>query len=108
MKDDQTQLTSGERLLSNEAMVLEGYLGESLIEVRVVDGLRQPVASGDIGRLLVRGPGLNLLGDMKEGGEALPGGWIDIGERGYIGEAGRAHVLPSALSAARRERRASR
>lgn len=93
MKEDKTQLRPSEMaLLQGRAMGLEDYLGDSLLEVRVVDASLKSVPLGDIGRILVRGPGLNLLAEQLRGGEPLPGAWIDLGKEGYVLDCGSTYL----------------
>ncbi len=55
-------------------------------ELRIVDRSRNDLLSGEIGRILVRGPSLmnGYLGRPRATSEALRDGWLDTGDLGFI------------------------
>ncbi|MDO8477410.1 MAG: AMP-binding protein [Candidatus Rokubacteria bacterium] len=65
------------------------------VDVQVVDGQDQPVADGEVGELVVRGPNImkGYLGDPEATARALRNGWLHSGDVGYLGEDGYLYVV---------------
>ena len=57
------------------------------VEVRVVDEQGRDLPAGEAGELAARGPRL-MRGYWQANAEALPGGWLRLGDLGYIDEDG--------------------
>jgi long-chain acyl-CoA synthetase len=70
----------------------EGSIGKPVdgVRVQIVDGERMPVASGQVGQLLIRTPGMMLgyLGDPVETARALSDGWLNLGDLAWQDEDG--------------------
>lgn len=64
-------------------------------EVRVVDENDDPVATGSLGEILLRGPGLmqGYWGDPDATAAALRGGWMHTGDVGRLDENGYLYVV---------------
>ena len=64
-------------------------------EVRVVDENDDGVATGSLGEILLRGPGLmqGYWGDSEGTAEALRGGWMHTGDVGRLDENGYLYVV---------------
>ena len=63
------------------------------VEVEVRDGSGASAGEGRLGRIFVRGPSLMraYLGDPAATARALPGGWLDTGDLGFVVD-GELHV----------------
>ncbi len=100
----QTELSPLATMLAPEDHVLEGPGSERLksagrvmphCETEVVDESLQPVPSGTIGQIRVRGPNV-MLGYWKQPAltaETIVDGWLLTGDAGYIDEAGFLYVV---------------
>ncbi|GFR66249.1 acetyl-coenzyme A synthetase [Elysia marginata] len=65
-------------------------------ELRIVDSNMEDVPAGCIGDILLRKPGpcLRYINNDKANKQTfLPGGWISLGDRGFLDEAGQIFVL---------------
>jgi len=60
------------------------------VEVQIVDENREPVAEGDIGEIIARGPRLmtGYWNQQEATAEALKDGWLHTGDLGYFDEDG--------------------
>jgi long-chain acyl-CoA synthetase len=93
-----TELTSPSHLTPNDGTIpvdpQSGALSIGLpipgVSTIVVDDLRRPLAPGEYGEIVVRGPGVTLgyWGKPAETAEALLGGWMHTGDIGFYDEAG--------------------
>jgi len=63
------------------------------VEVEVRDPRGRPAGDGRLGRIFVRGPSImsGYLGDPGATAKALPGGWLDTGDLGFVAD-GELHV----------------
>ena len=76
---------AGERYVGSQRV--PGSVGPPWCEVRIVDEHDQPVAPGESGEIVVRGPRVfaGYLDDAEANAAAfLPGGWFRTGDVGYL------------------------
>ena len=64
-------------------------------ELRVVDDADQPVKSGEVGRILVRGASVTqgYWGSVRAAGGKLGGGWLDTGDLGFLDDEGELYLV---------------
>jgi crotonobetaine/carnitine-CoA ligase len=64
-------------------------------EARIVDTADQPVPRGEVGELVLRGPGLmdRYEADPEATATAFRGGWFHTGDLGRMDDAGRVHLV---------------
>jgi len=57
-----------------------------LCEMRIADAADHDVKAGEIGQILIRGPGVmrGYHGDPEATAQALAGGWLHTGDLGYM------------------------
>jgi len=81
----------------HDELVGSGCVGAAtrVKEARIVDAHDLPVARGEVGELVLRGPGLldRYEADPEATTAALRGGWFHTGDLGRMDEAGRVYLV---------------